>query len=152
MSEWFSSPAWEILQLALIFVAKPIWDFLTTSGAVTIRLEQNRSQNTLLNYVITNTGTRKVTDVDVRFSRAPKNSGELWTVLKGTSGLRFGDLAPGQRHVSMFAPGTADVEPIEAKVTHRNGPFFPRLGRYILPSFCRLQRTTSASIGHEGIH
>lgn len=141
MEEWFNNPAWEVLQLALIFVFKPIWDFLTTAGAVTIRLEQNRSQNNLLNYAIINTGSRKVTDVKVEFSRSPKSQGELWTALEGASSLRFGDLVPGQRLTSMFAPGTAGVEPIAVKLTYRNGPFFPRLGQYILPSACRRERT-----------
>ena len=144
MDEWFNNPAWEVLQLALIFVFKPVWDFLTTAGTVAIRLEQNRSQNNLLNYAITNIGSRKVTDVRVEFSRGPQNSGELWTALEGASSLQFGDLAPGQRLTSMFAPGTAGVEPIKVKLTYRNGPFFPRLGQYILPSFCRRQRTVSA--------
>ena len=130
----------------MIFVAKPVWDFLKTSGTVTVRLEQNRSQNNLLNYVITNCGTRTVKDVRVEFSRAPKDRGELWTVGKNVTKLTFGSLAPGQRHTSMFAPGTASVEPIGVKVSYLNGPFFTRFGRYLLPSVLCIRRATTATL------
>lgn len=146
LNEIFDSPLWEILQVALIFVAKPMWDFLTTSGGVTVRLEQNRAQNSMVNYVITNHGKRKVNGVKVTFSRAPKERSELWTVNKGVSELSFGSLAPGERHVSMFTPGTARVEPIGVQVTYVNGPFFPRLGRYLLPACCRWRRKFSTTL------
>lgn len=138
--------AWEILQILAIFFAKPLWDYLTTTGTVTIKLEQSRSQNNLLNYVITNHGQRRVHDVKVKFSRAPRDSSELWTAKPGVSELSFGNLSPGERHASMFAPGTADVEPIRVDVSYANGPFFPRLGRHIIPAFCRPRRNSSATL------
>ena len=143
LAELFENPLWEILQFAVIFVAKPLWDFLTTSGAVTVRLEMNPAQNSLLNYVITNTGGRSVRDVKIAFSRAPRARGELWTAEDGVSELTFRSLSPGERHVSMFAPGAAKVEPIGVVATYSNGPFFPRLGRHVLPARCRLRRRTS---------
>ena len=105
-----------------------------------------RSQNTVINYVIANYGKRKVHDVNVKFSRAPRDRAELWTAHKGVRELHFGAMLPGMRYVSMFAPGRAHVEPLEVEATYFNGPFFPRLGHHLLPRWFRRQYVANATL------
>ena len=135
---------WEIVQTALI-VAGGLWHYLITGGVVTVRLEQSRTQNGMLNYVISNSGRTKINDVRVAFSRSPEKENELWTT--GASDLTFGSLSPGERHVSMFcAPAAATVEPIRVTLTYRNAPLFARLNGYLLPLWCRPLRRSTATL------
>ena len=136
-----------IWDVAVLFVALGgwAWHYLTTGGTVTVKLEQNEAQNGLINYVIDNTGNRKIEDVRVKFGRPPAHKREMWTASEDCDTVTFRSLSPGERHVSMFCSpfGGYKGEPLTAEVSYVHGPLLLRWPWLRLPIPRVLRRITT---------